>query len=78
MRRGSNSNVLHRQLKKFLCSLDWPGNVRQVKNAMERLALFKPTAASMGRIWPLFMKCRRASWTCATPCDAGQGPFFAS
>ena len=41
MRRGSKFEAFTPAAEKFLHDLDWPGNVRQLKSAMERLALFK-------------------------------------
>ncbi len=40
-RHGAKFECFTPAAEKFLQDLDWPGNVRQVKNAMERLALFK-------------------------------------
>ncbi len=46
MRRGIKFEYFTPSAEKFLSTFDWPGNVRQLRNAMERLALFK----SDGRI----------------------------
>lgn len=41
-RRGKRFPGFTREAEEFLCSLNWPGNVRQLKNAMERLAVLGP------------------------------------
>lgn len=41
-RRGKRFAGFTRQAEEFLCSLPWPGNVRQLRNAMERLAVLGP------------------------------------
>jgi two-component system response regulator AtoC len=41
-RRGRRFPGFTREAEEFLCSLNWPGNVRQLRNAMERLAVIGP------------------------------------
>jgi len=41
MRKGKRFGRFTRSAEEFLMDFSWPGNVRQLKNAMERLALMK-------------------------------------
>lgn len=41
-KRGRRFPGFTREAEEFLCSLKWPGNVRQLRNAMERLAVLGP------------------------------------
>lgn len=41
MRKGKQFDRFTRSAEEFLMNFSWPGNVRQLKNAMERLALMK-------------------------------------
>jgi len=40
-KRGKKFEGFTSRAERFLCSLEWPGNVRQLKNAMERLAVLE-------------------------------------
>jgi DNA-binding NtrC family response regulator len=76
LRKGKRFGGFTPAAEQFLTAFDWPGNVRQLKNVMERLALLGPwDQADAGDLSPLLETGSRSVPTLERPSVLGQDAF---